>query len=148
MEENKSLHVFLMLLLRTTDGEGVLEQNRQESRDLQTWEEHWELKFARDLCQEYEPRVWLPALVKLLKATSASASPAAIQFITYQIQGLSANTRLQVPQVVMISSVPLCFSLTKLSCTVEVKSSSFACSLSCHREIRVEFHRYTRGNCC
>jgi hypothetical protein len=103
MEEKESLHIFLMLLLRTTNAEGVLQENLEESGDLQMWKEHWEVKFARDLCQEYEPNVWLPALVKLLEATSASTSPAASQFITYQIQGLSDTSNVHVPQVMFVS---------------------------------------------
>lgn len=99
MEEKDSLHIFLMLLLRTTNGEGVLGENREEKGDIQMWKDSWEVKFARDLCQEYEPNVWLPALVKLLEATSASTSPAASQFITYQLQGLSDNNKVHVPQV-------------------------------------------------
>jgi len=102
MVEKDSLHIFLMLLLGTTNGEGVLEGSLEESGNLQMWKEKWEVKFARDLCQEYEPKVWLPALVKLLEVTSTSTSPAASQFITYQLQGLSDNNKVHVPQVIFL----------------------------------------------
>lgn len=105
MKEKDSLHVFLMLLLdgtvRTTNG-GVQGENREDTGDLEIWKERWEVKFAKDLCQEYEPNTWLPALVKLLKATSASTSPAASQFITYQLQGLNENNKVHVPQVIFL----------------------------------------------
>lgn len=104
MKEKDSLHIFLMLLLdettRTTNG-GVQGENGEDRRDLETWKQHWEVKFAKDLCQEYEPITWLPALVKLLKATSASTSPAASQFTTYQLQGLNDNNKVHVPQVTL-----------------------------------------------
>ena len=101
MREKDSLHIFLMLLLdetmRTLNG-GVQGENREDRENLHVWKDHWEVKFAKDLCLEYEPSTWLPALVKLLKATSASTSPAASQFITYQLQGLNDN-KAHVPQV-------------------------------------------------
>ena len=103
MKEKDSLHIFLMLLLdgtmRTANG-GVQGENREDRGELEIWKEDWEVKFAKDLCQEYEPNTWLPALVKLLKATSASTSSAASQFITYQLQNLNDSNEVHVPQVI------------------------------------------------
>ena len=103
MKEKDSLHIFLMLLLdgtmRTANG-GVQGENRGDRGELEIWKEDWEVKFAKDLCQEYEPNTWLPALVKLLKATSASTSSAASQFITYQLQSLNDSNEVHVPQVI------------------------------------------------
>ncbi|KAG0589672.1 hypothetical protein KC19_1G038600 [Ceratodon purpureus] len=106
MKEKDSLHVFLMLLLEgtasTANGE-VQGENRVGSGKLDLWKGHWEVKFAKDLCQEYEPVTWLPALVKLLKATSTSTSPAASQFITYQLQGLYESYKVHVPQEAFVA---------------------------------------------
>lgn len=90
-----------MLLLRNTNGKGVQEENGEESLDLQVWKQHWEVKFARDLCEQYEPNVWLPALVKLLEATSTTTCPGASRFVTYQLQGLSDNSNVHSPQVIL-----------------------------------------------
>lgn len=107
MKEKDSLHLFLRLLLdetmHVTNGEEVAVENGETNRELQTWMDRWEVKFAEDLCQEYAPSVWLPALVKLLKATSESISPAARQFITYQLQGLHGNDISRIPQEAFVA---------------------------------------------
>lgn len=107
MKEKDSLHLFLRLLLdetmHVTNGEEVAVENGETNRELQTWMDRWEVKFAKDLCQEYAPSVWLPALVKLLKATSESTSPAARQFITYQLQGLHGNDISRIPQEAFVA---------------------------------------------
>lgn len=102
MKEIDSLHLFLLLLLRGAAGEINDSQLVEEDKNghHMSGYEHWKVKFAEELCQQYEPYIWLPALLKLLKVTPANLVPLATQFVVSQLQSLPFDDSQSVLQVI------------------------------------------------
>ena len=102
MKEIDSLHLFLLLLLRGAAGEindGQLVEEEINRHHVFGYE-HWKAKFAEELCQQYEPYIWLPALLKLLKVAPANLVPLATKFVASQLQSLPVDDSQSVLQVI------------------------------------------------
>ncbi|CAM6046465.1 unnamed protein product [Sphagnum compactum] len=95
MQEDIGLHPFFQLLLQGVLAEPkskVVHKERKENNgELLPVAGCWELEFAEQLCQQYAPHVWLPALVRLLRTVDTQLLPVATNFVTSQLQILAVN---------------------------------------------------------
>jgi hypothetical protein len=97
MREDISLHPFFQLLLQGVPAEPeekskvVYKERKENNGELLPVAGCWELEFAEQLCQQYAPHVWLPALVRLLRTVDTQLLPVATNFVTSQLQILAVN---------------------------------------------------------
>lgn len=94
-KETDSLHIFLLVLLRGVKGECGGVQPMEEGKKSR----RWEVQLADDLCQQYEPDLWLPALVQFLKIADMDLLPLATDFVASQLHTLSIGETQPVHQV-------------------------------------------------